>query len=423
MGRPLRDPRVASPAHGHQRLPHAPIRVAALLTVATVAASVAHPALATTIRVPQDQPTIAEGLAAASHGDTVRVAAGTYYESGLLMKPGVRLRSETGEPNCVTIDAEQLDTVIECFDVDGVARIEGFTLRNGLATAGNWPNGSAGGILCVDSSPTISKCVFENCNGRTAGGGVYSNGGSPWLVECTFLGNTARYGGGVAWHEGAPWVVSCAFHGNTAWYTSGGALVCSSTHEGAYISDCVFTHNAAALRGGAIGCSLCSATFVRCTLVANSAPTGAGASFWSAEGHLVELTLVDNEPSSGSGLSCVEGGTCYLRRSIIAFTQGGPAVECDPTSSAFLSCCDVYGNEGGDWVGPIADQAGLEGNICEDPLFCRDDNPEMPFSVHADSPCGAEHNPACGLIGAWPVACGQSSVATSTWTRIKGIFR
>ena len=62
---------------------------------------------ATTIRVPHDQPTIQIGIHAASPGDTVLVACGTYFEHEIRMKELITLRSETGRPECVTIDAER----------------------------------------------------------------------------------------------------------------------------------------------------------------------------------------------------------------------------------------------------------------------------------------------------------------------------
>ena len=78
-------------------------------------------------------------------------------------------------------------------------------------------------------------------------------------------------------------------------------------------------------------------------------------------------------------------------------------------STPLLTCCDVYGNAGGDWVGCIASQSGIGGNISLDPLFCDAANGD--YGLEGDSPCAPDYNPNCGLIGAWPTGCGGSGAA------------
>jgi len=92
-----------------------------------------------------------------------------------------------------------------------------------------------------------------------------------------------------------------------------------------------------------------------------------------------------------------------VHNSIVAFGLLGPGVGCGSAVTPTLTCCDIYGNEGGDWVDCIADQYGVNGNICEDPLFCDPENGD--FTIRGDSPCAPDYNPECGLIGAWPVGC------------------
>lgn len=74
-----------------------------------------------------------------------------------------------------------------------------------------------------------------------------------------------------------------------------------------------------------------------------------------------------------------------------------------------LECTDIYGNALGDWVGLIAGQAGLNGNLGVDPCFC--DPATDDFTLDAASPCAPEHSGGCGLIGAHPVGCGLTPVA------------
>ena len=87
-------------------------RRTSLVIAALVAACI--PATATTINVPDEQPTTQAGIDAASAGDTVLVACGTYYEHDIEMKSGVCLTSETGLADCVTIDAQQQGRVFYC---------------------------------------------------------------------------------------------------------------------------------------------------------------------------------------------------------------------------------------------------------------------------------------------------------------------
>ena len=81
-------------------------------------------------------------------------------------------------------------------------------------------------------------------------------------------------------------------------------------------------------------------------------------------------------------------------------TPGDP-IGADGSTSPVLSCADVYGNAGGDWMGIIAAQAGTNGNFSEDPLFC--DHASGDVHLHEDSPCA--NRPGCGWIGLEPIGC------------------
>ena len=68
-----------------------------------------------------------------------------------------------------------------------------------------------------------------------------------------------------------------------------------------------------------------------------------------------------------------------------------------------MTCCDIYGNAGGDWTGAIAGQLGVADNFSLDPLFC--DTADGDYHINSASPC-APANSGCGeLIGALGVAC------------------
>jgi hypothetical protein len=85
---------------------------------------------------------------------------------------------------------------------------------------------------------------------------------------------------------------------------------------------------------------------------------------------------------------------------IFAFNRGSTAVAAQAHQ---ITCSDIYGNEGGDWIGGLVDDFGLNGNISADPMFCHPETGDL--SIRDDSACCPLHNPECGLIGAWPVGC------------------
>jgi hypothetical protein len=120
----------------------------------------------------------------------------------------------------------------------------------------------------------------------------------------------------------------------------------------------------------------------------------------------------------GGGLWLLNGSAPVLENTIIAFGVEGEAILCWD-SVAHLSCCDVFGNEGGDWIDCIEGQLGVEGNRAEDPLFC--DPGAGDFTLHGGSPCGPSGD--CGLIGAWPVSCDGTPVIRTSWGALKALYR
>lgn len=111
-----------------------------------------------------------------------------------------------------------------------------------------------------------------------------------------------------------------------------------------------------------------------------------------------------------------------IENTVVAFSERGAGIGCLGGTVPVLTCCDLFGNAGGDWVGPIASQYGVNGNISEDPLFC--DAQAGDLTLHGDSPCApfSLPNPECDLIGAWPVGCGPTPATSTTWGQLKALF-
>ena len=243
------------------------------------------------------------------------------------------------------------------------------------------------------------------------------------LENCTFVGNVAQRGGAycnpgghssqAAAKQRESWNVAfaeCVFDSNQA--VQGGAIFLRDmASHGVEIAGCRFGANVASAEGGAIyGADGTAMPITGCTFSRNTGASG-GAVYAISTGNpsapvrLASSTFHGNGAADGTVvLRHVNPGTAvHLDECLIASGATGAAVFCDDLVSPVLQCCDLYGNAGGDWVGVLASQLGVGGNISADPLFCDPDQHD--FALAADSPCRLEANPDCGQIGAWGVGC------------------
>jgi hypothetical protein len=119
------------------------------------------------VHVPGDQPNIQAGISAATIGDVVLVADGTYTgpDNKNLDFSGkaVTVASENGAEGCI-IDCESSGRGFYFHSGETQNSIlQGFTIQNGRA---NYENG--GGILC-ETNPRIISCILRDnsCIGVT----------------------------------------------------------------------------------------------------------------------------------------------------------------------------------------------------------------------------------------------------------------
>jgi hypothetical protein len=125
--------------------------------------------------------------------------------------------------------------------------------------------------------------------------------------------------------------------------------------------------------------------------------------------------------SEGGGITALDYSSVTIQDSIISGQLLGKGVYCNELASATLSCTNIFGNAGGDWVGCIANQLQVNGNFSLDPIFC---NPsEGIFTIREDSPCAPPGITGCGLVGALPIGCDVVSISPSTWGKIKAAYR
>ena len=162
---------------------------------------------------------------------------------------------------------------------------------------------------------------------------------------------------------------------------------------------CTFTGNVANGAGGAVGMDFSIIQMDFCTLSGNSAGFGgAGIAGELPQGSTVSNTMIVNSVSGSAFYYWDEQGITF-------------------------SCCNIFGNAGGDWTGGIEDQYPGVDNLSEDPQFCAGDpDSEEYWELQSDSPCAEGQSP-CGQIGAWPTGCSSVSTQGIAWGKIKAMFR
>jgi predicted outer membrane repeat protein len=349
---------------------------------------------ADTIRVPADQPTIQAGIDAAAPDDTVLVAPGTYTGSGNknidFLGKDVVLRSEAGaEATVIDCQADVTQPARAIYfhsSETPAAQVEGFTIRNGYARD-QGPNGRGGAVLADSASATFKSCQFIMNQAEFGGGAVNGTNGSLKLTDCLFRLNNSRFSGAIHADRCSIQLYGCTFDRNIVSYLSGAVTINVAT---AIIDGCTFVGNNTDFEGAALSCDGSEVSISQCTFYDNLAFNGSCVSIFTSQ--------------------------VQMSNTIIAFSARGSAVECNNPPPS-LTCCDIFGNEGGDWVECIAGQVGTNGNISEDPLFC--DAPQGDLRLDASSPCApGQSPPGCGLIGAHQVGCGVADVASGGSTGV-----
>ena len=353
-----------------------------------------------------DHTTIQAAVDAALPMSTILLAPGRYQGEG---NRGIHLDGKVlsiiGEegPGATIIDCEDQ---ARGFTVTGVPYcwIEGLTIRGGFPVT---PTGysSGGGVYVGDA-----HCVVENCrfimNHGSWGGGVHcAADGFARIGGCRFTRNHAATGGAVAaHHDGRIDLHDCEFDSN--WANRGGAAFAVDAFLSA--SSCFFRGNESRCEasgcGGAVGGERAERISLSgCVFMQNSALVSGGAV--AVDGGVLSVSgctfHLNDAPADDGCIAFRECEQIDLSKSIITGTVAGAAVVGD--AALYPWCSDLHGNDGGDWVGPVAEAWIPElDNRSGDPLYC--DPWQEDYALQAASPCHPDSN-ACGLMGAVGVGC------------------
>ncbi|MCK4548184.1 MAG: hypothetical protein KAW17_12175 [Candidatus Eisenbacteria sp.] len=211
--------------------------------------------------------------------------------------------------------------------------------------------------------------------------------------------------------DGSTEIVGFTITGGYA--TEGGALYCSGSSL--RVRNVLFAYNTGSPGGAVFLGSHARPTFTNCTFYGNGCVSG--------------MPVY----CDGGVLYAIEGAAPIFDGCLFSANRADhwATVICEDATPVF-TCCNIYGNWEGmpagahpsDWDDAFADQLGIRGNLCEEPVFCNP--PGGNFGLGPSSPCLPENN-ACGRrIGAFGVACSEETSATvrpTTWSAVKALYR
>jgi hypothetical protein len=288
--------------------------------------------LAATIHVPADQSTIQAAIDAASNGDTILVADGTYTGAGNkdlnFNGKAITVQSENGPEN----------TIIDCggsgrgFDFhsgeDNDSILSGFTITNGYGDPGG------GGIRIGSSSnPSINNCIIEDNAAWMFGGGIQIYNSSPILSDCTIRNNNAGlWGGGMSIHadigpstigQSNPTILNSKIIGNSADSRGGGIYSVNSSTDitNSVISNNIVTSGGASTDGGG-GIYITDTTLNNSSTITNSIIANNSASYGGGiriQSNTSNLTIVNSTIANNSAETA--GGGIYANNRYDSFTK------------------------------------------------------------------------------------------------------
>lgn len=219
--------------------------------------------------------------------------------------------------------------------------------------------GGGGGVIfqepctgCLNTSLTITHCLFQNNTASGSGGAISMEGGNASVADSTFSGNSALGSGAIEVFSNATFRVvmsidRCTFNGNSASSYSGGAIGVEDLNAGSSVTirNSTFTGNTATAangQGAAIYIGAPPVTITNCTIAGNTTAGSGGAVYF---GSGPPVTAMNNTIISSN-----TGGNCKLAAGS-TFTGGHNLQFGDSTCSGVTVANPL--------LSPLADNGGL----------------------------------------------------------------
>jgi predicted outer membrane repeat protein len=217
------------------------------------------------------------GISAAIEGDTVLVAAGTYFENIDFITKNIVVLGEDRESTI--IDGGEAGRVVTFQSGElPSAVLRGFTLQNGVESNG-------GGIYCTGaSSPSLYDLLITN-NTANGGAGIHCfSGSSPRLENISIINNSAT--------------------GNNG---RGGGLRCTTNSDPTLVN-VLISDNTATQEGGGVFCYNSDPSFINVTISGNvsSIDDGGGMFIKSNSGVNLLNTIIGGNESNEIEFSSVD---------------------------------------------------------------------------------------------------------------------
>ena len=264
--------------------------------------------------------TLQEAIDAASEGDTIFVAKGTYNHTATyeLKTKNIKLygsfkgTESSIDERDLTTDTTVLNAQNVCrvFYLDGRSSstvIDGFKITGGRASSTISVERCGGGMYNANSSPmifnvTISGNTTIGTNGH--GGGMYNDNSSPVLTNVIISGNTASggnsYGGGMYNTNSSPILNNVTISGNMANGSGGGMFNISTSSP--VLTNVIISGNRSNLNGGGMF-NASSPVLTNVIISGNAASANGGGIFVSnTTPILTNVTICGNFANNGGGI-------------------------------------------------------------------------------------------------------------------------